>query len=151
MRFDIQSELVSKATALAGVEKRERVAIDNLIGRTNNKLRIIEYAITIILLAMGACAIFDYATGYFQTYSAWKFVLAVGGLLGLYHLIAHTLQKPVYGVSNALNGLGRFLFNRSLHNAGLHDRFDVDKEAEFATGRMKRQQVELDHQPGRLV
>ena len=146
-----QTELGATAAALAAAEARERGIIDRLIGRTNNELRAIEYTITVILLAMGGCAIFDYTTGYLKTYTMWKVVMGVAGLVGLYHLIAHTLQKPVYGVSNLLNGVGRRLFARSLRAAELEDRFDIDKNAKFKAGRMSRLEIETNPAPGKLV
>jgi hypothetical protein len=81
----------------------------------------------------------------------WKVVMGVAGLVGLYHLIAHTLQKPVYGVSNLLNGVGRRLFARSLRAAELEDRFDIDKNAKFKAGRMSRLEIETNPAPGKLV
>jgi len=35
-----------------------------------------------------------------------KSIAAVAGLAGLYHLIAHLLQRPLVGVSTALDFLG---------------------------------------------
>jgi hypothetical protein len=146
-----QAELSATSAALSAAEARERDVIDRLITRTNNKLKIVEYVITGILLLMGACAILDYTTGYLKTYMTWRIILGVGGLIGLYHLFAHILQWPLYGLSNVLNDVGRRLFKRSLRAAELRDRFNVDNEAEFKGGRMLRKQAAVQPTPGNLV
>jgi hypothetical protein len=103
------------------------------------------------LLAMGACAIYDWLTGGLKAYFAWKIVLGIAGLIGLYHLIAHILQKPLLGMSNILNGVGRRLFRRSLQLAELSKRVNMDNEVEFVGGRMRRKAHQPTPPAGRLV
>ena len=64
-------------------------------------------------------------------------VLAVGGLIGLYHLMAHIRQRPIIGTSNALNWVGKRLFRMFLKRADV-DSFDIDNEVEFVGGRARR-------------
>ena len=135
---ETKTQLDATNAALAAAENREGVAIDRLIERTNGKLQLIERCIMAALLGVGVLAAFDYMTSGLKPYLAWKAMLAVGGLLGLYHLIAHTMQKHVYGVSNLLNAMGPWLFERGLKGAELIGRFDVNIEAEFKSGRMAR-------------
>lgn len=148
-----QGQLSDVSAALVAAESRENIAIDRLIARTNGRLQLIERCITAVLLGVGVLAIFDYVTSGLKPYLAWKAILAVGGLLGLYHLIAHTMQKHVYGTSNLLNALGPKLFERALKGAELMGRFDVQTEAEFQNGRMVRRQklVAPDPKPNQLV
>jgi hypothetical protein len=98
----------------------------------------LEFGVTAVLLAMGMGAIYDWLTGGLEAYFAWKIVLGIGGLIGLYHLVAHILQKPLFGVSNILNGIGRRLFRRSLQLAQLSERVNMENEVEFVGGRMRR-------------
>ena len=90
-------------------------------------------------------------TGHLKAYLAWKIVLAIAGLIGLYHLIAHILQKPLFGVSNMLNALGHRLFARALRKAELSERFSTEEDAEFAGGRMKRKVRGPTPDPTQLV
>jgi hypothetical protein len=82
---------------------------------------------------------------------AWSVVLGMAGVIGLYHLIAHILQKPLIGVSNILNGIGRRMFRRLLRGAELTDRFNVDEEVEFKGGRMNRMRHDEVAPPGKLL
>jgi hypothetical protein len=148
---ETQGQLSTTTAALAAAEERERGVIDRVIAKTNTKLAAIEYTITAVLLLMGCLAVYDYVTGDLKTYTAWKIVLAIGGLIGLYHLIAHILQKHVFGVSNLLNAIGPWLCERALRLAELSGRFDVAEEAEFANGRMRRRAKPPTPEPQRLL
>lgn len=49
----------------------------------------------------------------------WKVVLAIGGLLGLYHLLSEALGKPKVDVSKLLNILAATMLERKLASAHL--------------------------------
>lgn len=150
---ETQGQLSEVSAALAAAESRESAAIDGLVERTNMTLKLIERCILLVLLALGLLAIYDYATGTLKEYVAWRVVLGAAGLMGLYHLIAHTMQKHVYGISNLLHAIGPPVFERMLNTAGLSGRFDVNTQAEFRNGQMVRgpKLVPPDPKPHRLV
>jgi hypothetical protein len=111
--------------ALSSDKERERRIISRLIEKTNRDVRWVEVTITGLLLVLGLLAIVDFATGWLKSALWWKIIAAAGGLAGLYHLIAHLLQKPLIGVSTGLDFLARKLFNWRLRRRDLDDRFDL--------------------------
>ena len=102
---------------------------------------------------LSPAAIVDYATGTLKGYIVWRVVLGLGALMGLYHFIAHAMGTHVYGASNFLNAIGPKIFARMLKGAELAERFDVETEADFKSGRMVRKQklAPVDPKPDELV
>jgi hypothetical protein len=125
------------ASALAEVQAKERNRVDRVIERTSTRLAIIDYAILAIMLLMGGFGVYDFLTGgTLKQYLAWKVVLGVSGLFGLYHLIAHIRGDHVLGTSNSLNWLGNHLLRRALARADIVG-FDIE-EVQFIGGRVRR-------------
>lgn len=133
-----QAQLDATNAALAAAQDRERGRVDNIIAKTNRTLAAIEYTIMVALILMGVFAAYDFVTGDMKRYILWKIVLGAGGLLGMYHFFAHILQKPLIGVTDLLNWLGRRMFAYSLRKAYIADGIDLDKEAEAVKGRLQR-------------
>jgi hypothetical protein len=123
--------------ALMADQERERRIIDRLIEKTNRDVRWVEVTVTGLLLVLGLLAIIDFATGWLKSALWWKIIAAAGGLAGLYHLIAHLLQKPLIGVLTGLDFLARKLFSWRLRYRDLDDRFDLS-QVDVARGRVER-------------
>lgn len=125
-------------SALAGIVAKEQDRVTRVIARTNRLLIVIDLTILVILLIMGCIAVYDYVTsGSLKQYFAWKVVLGIAGLFGLYHLIAHIRGNHVLGTSNFLNWLGKHLLGRALARADV-GAFDINKEIEFVSGQARR-------------
>ena len=124
--------------ALTEATVREQGRIDRAISRTNARLAIIDRSILIILLLMGILGAYDFLSGGdLKKYLAWKAVLGIAGLLGLYHLIEHSRQRHVLGTSTFLNWLGKRMLRKLIDVADIAG-FDLDKEVEFVGGRARR-------------
>ncbi|MHC6157515.1 hypothetical protein ACVSQB_37830 [Bradyrhizobium elkanii] len=132
---DAEARADAATSALAEVAAKEQARVDRAITRINRQLTIIDRTILAIMLIMGCIGIYDFITGGgLKQYMAWKAVLGVAGLFGLYHLIAHIRGDHVLGTSNFLNWLGKRLLRRVLAHADIES-FDTDKEVEFVGGR----------------
>jgi hypothetical protein len=116
-------------------KRREDRAVERAIDTTNRQLRLLEFCVTAVLLGLGIVAVVAFMTGWFSNSRWWKIVTAAAGLAGLYHLIAHLLQKPIFGLSGILNHLGRRLLIRRLTKLNLHDRLDL-AQLEIKGGRI---------------
>jgi hypothetical protein len=85
---------------------------------------------------LGFLAALDFATGWLEGATWWKIIGAAAGLLGLYHLLAHLLQRPLIGVMTALDFIARKLFTWRLKRREMTDRFDLNR-IEVAKGQIK--------------
>ena len=136
----VMDESLRELRALREADKqREARAIQRVIVTTNRHLRFVEIGVTGVLLALGGLAIIDFATGWPSGKWWWGVVTAVAGLAGLYHLIAHLLQKPIVGLSGILNRIGKGLVVRRLQRLGLEDRPEA-AQLEYSGGRIKAPQ-----------
>jgi hypothetical protein len=133
-------ESLRELRALRDADNQRQVrAIKRVIDRTNRQLRFVEVGVTGILLALGVLAIIDFAIGWPGGKWWWKIVTAVAGLAGLYHLIAHLIQKPILGLSGILNRVGKRLVIRRLQGLGLEDRPEV-AQLEYSGGQIRAPQ-----------
>jgi len=115
---------------------RERRMIERLVQKTNRHVWWVEIAVTGLLIVLGLLAIIDFATGWLKGSLLWQIIAALAGLAGLYHLIAHLLQRPLVGVSNALDWLARRILTWRLRRRDLEDRLS------FSQIDIKRGQIE---------
>ena len=120
-------------------EQRAARAIQRVVDKTNDQLRFVEIGVTVILLALGGLAIVDFSTGWPSGRWWWGVVTAVGGLAGLYHLIAHILGRPIVGFSSILNRVGRILVTQRLRRLDLQSRPQV-AQLEYSGGRISTPQ-----------
>ncbi len=95
----MQESLNELQAAREANERRDDSVIQDAINLTNRQLWWVELIVTVVLLSLGALAVIDFCTGWLSTALWWKIVTAAAGLAGMYHLIAHLLQKPVFGLS----------------------------------------------------
>lgn len=136
-RREAEARADAASTALAAAEAREQNRVNRALNRTNRVLAGVDILILALLLFLGGLAVYDWLTGDLKKYVAWKIVAGVAGLLGLYHLIAHIRGTHILGTTNLLNWLGRRVLAMFLKQADVED-FDIDKEAEFVSGRALR-------------
>jgi hypothetical protein len=106
-------------------KQREIRSIQRVLNTTNNQMRFLELGVTVFLLGLGVLAIVEFSTGWLSGSWWWKIITAAAGLAGLYHLIAHLLQKPILGLSSALNRLAKRLVIWRLKKLDLEDRVDL--------------------------
>lgn len=102
-------------------KKREVRSIDRAIISINARMERLEVVATGLLLGLALLAIINY--WYDWPGGAWWWVLitAAAGLAGLYHLIAHLLQRPILGLSGILTKFAHYLFIRRLARMGLEE------------------------------
>jgi hypothetical protein len=127
-------------------KQREARVVQRVIDATNRQLRFVDIGVTVILLALGGLAIIDFAIGWPSGKWWWGAVTAVAGLAGLYHLIAHLLQKPIVGLSGILNRVGRRLVILRLQRLGLEDCPEA-AQLEYSGGRISAPQRLLTTDP----
>ena len=116
--------------ALAARKKADQLTADGFARKISTRAKRIERIATGVLLAMGALAVVQYATGWLTTSRVWTLVLAAAGLLGLYDFITNRLERPKLGVPTLLRLYCRWSLNRMLRAANLPeqsvDGFDFD-------------------------
>jgi hypothetical protein len=122
-----KAELNELRSERAAEKERQHRNLARLIEKTNRHVRAVELTVTGVLLALGLLAIIDFATGWFTASWWWKFIAAAAGLVGLYHLIAHLLQRPLIGVSTTLDLLARRLLTWRLKRSDLEDRLPLSQ------------------------
>jgi hypothetical protein len=85
----------------------------------NRQIDLIARSVAWLLAVAGALAVFDFFTGWLIESRLWKALLACAGLLGLYHLIADTLQTRKLGLRTILNWLAERRLARELEDPAL--------------------------------
>jgi hypothetical protein len=123
--------------AQAAERDRELRLIDRLISETSRQVHTLDRIVTIVLIAPGAVAVFDFVTGWLEGAFWWKVIGAVAGLIGLYHSFAHTTQRPLIGVASGLNFLAKAILRWRLRSRELVDRWPLQR-FEFNRGQITR-------------
>jgi hypothetical protein len=118
-------------------EEREKILVDSLIDQTNITVKWIDRIVLIVLVGLGVVAVMNATFGMFKTAVWWQLMSGIGGLLGLYHFIAHLLQKPLVGVRTVLDLVAHSLFRLRLRLSGMDDRFDL-AQIEIDAGQIRR-------------
>jgi hypothetical protein len=147
----ISAELDEVRRSLARTEARDYNKVDRLIKQTNRRTRRIEVVVTFLLLLLGVLGIVDFFTGWLTESLVWKGILALAGLLGLYHLISHLLQKPIVGLPTVLTLVARAIFLGAIRRRDMEDQFELEK-VEFKDGNVNwRQKPTQSGSPPTLV
>ena len=116
---DISSKLSALQTAEEKNSEKTKGIVNHMIGTINTRTRRVRGAVTFVLIVIGIAGVLNMLFEFYTTASIWNWFLTIIGIIGLYHLIMDVLQKPKWGLRNALNSLARYFLRREVRRRGI--------------------------------
>jgi len=141
----LSGRLEAKSLETKRIQQSNDAAVSVMIAHVNRNTWILRMIITVTMIFMGGAFVLnEYVSFLPENGIAWKAVLAICGVVGVYEWIADKLEFPQYGLRNILRVISRFGLRREIKRRGL----TWVREADFSItdGQLEREPLTIDHQ-----
>ena len=141
----LSERLEAKSLETKRIQQSNDAAVSVMIAHVNRNTWILRMIITVTMIFMGGAFVLnEYVSFLPENGIAWKAVLAICGVVGVYEWIADKLEFPQYGLRNILRVISRFGLRREIKRRGL----TWVREADFSItdGQLEREPLTIDHQ-----
>ncbi len=102
------------------LKAQQQAIIMGLANSLNSQLDAWSKFISFLMFVLVVTAILQTLTGWPSQSFTWQWVVNVGGLLGLYHLVTALLGKPMLNLTTLLNFVAPILLDRKLDQLNLN-------------------------------